>query len=152
MTGISDIVSRVVEKRGCDKDMLIQILLDLQNAFGWLPRDVLSEVGKELGIPPTRVYQVATFYKVFSFVPKGRHKVSVCMGTACQVRGMPVIREKVQQILGIGPEETSPDMKFSLETENCLGCCAMGPAMTIDGAYHGNLTVSDAEKALDKLE
>jgi NADH-quinone oxidoreductase subunit E len=150
MTGVSAIVNRVVEKHGCDKDMLIQILLDLQSGFGWLPREVLSEVGKELGIPLTRVYQVATFYKAFSFAPRGKHRIRVCMGTACQVRGAPLIRNRVQQILGIEPDETSPDMKFSLETVNCLGCCAMGPVMTVGDEYHGHLTISEVEKTLDK--
>jgi NADH-quinone oxidoreductase subunit E len=150
MTGVPDIVSKVVEKHGRNKDMLIQILLDLQNVFGWLPGEVLAEVRKELGVPLTRVYQVATFYKAFSFAPRGKHRVRVCLGTACQVRGAPLIRDRVQQVLGVDPGETSPDMQFSLETANCLGCCAMGPVMTIDGAYHGHLTVSDAGKALDK--
>ncbi|MCJ7516115.1 MAG: NAD(P)H-dependent oxidoreductase subunit E [Dehalococcoidia bacterium] len=150
MTGVSGIVSRVVEKHGRDKGMLIQILLDLQGSFGWLPREVLSEVRKELGIPLTRVYQVATFYKAFSFAPKGRNRVRVCMGTACQVRGAPLIRDRVQQILGIEPGETSTDMKFSMETVNCLGCCAMGPIMTVGDVYHGHLTISDVEKTLDK--
>jgi len=148
MSGVSSIVSRVVEKHSSQKDMLIQILLDLQNGFGWLPKEVLSEVGKKLGIPATRVYQVATFYKAFSFVPRGKNQVRVCMGTACQVRGAPLVRDRVQQILGIEPGETSPDMKFSLETVNCLGCCAMGPVITVGDQYHGHLTVAEVEKTL----
>jgi NADH-quinone oxidoreductase subunit E len=152
MIGVSAIVNRVVEKHGRDKDMLIQILLDLQSGFGWLPREVLAEVRKELGIPITRVYQVATFYKAFSFAPRGKHRIRVCMGTACQVRGASLIRDRVQQVLGVEPGETSPDMKFSLETVNCLGCCAMGPVITIGDEYHGHLTVSDVEKTLDKCK
>jgi NADH-quinone oxidoreductase subunit E len=152
MTGVSSIVSRVVERYGRDKDMLIQILLDLQSGFGWLPREVLTEVRKELGIPFTRVYQVATFYKAFSFAPRGKHRVRVCMGTACQVRGAPLIRDRVQQVIGVEPGETSPDMKFSLETVNCLGCCAMGPVITIGDEYHGHLTIPDVEKVLDKCK
>jgi len=152
MIGVSGIVNRVVDKHGRDKDMLIQILLDLQSGFGWLPREVLAGVRKELGIPLTRVYQVATFYKAFSFAPRGRHRIRVCMGTACQVRGAPLIRDRVQQVLGVEPGETSPDMKFSLETVNCLGCCAMGPVMTIGDEYHGHLTISDVEKTLDKCK
>jgi NADH-quinone oxidoreductase subunit E len=152
MIGVSGIVNRVVEKHGRDKDMLIQILLDLQGGFGWLPREVLAEVRKELGIPITRVYQVATFYKAFSFAPRGRHRIRVCMGTACQVRGASLIRDRVQQVLGIEPGETSPDMEFSLETVNCLGCCAMGPVITIGDEYHGHLAVPDVEKTLDKCK
>ena len=152
MTGVPDIVNKVVEKHGRDKDMLIQILLDLQNGFGWLPGEVLAAVRKELGIPWTRVYQVATFYKAFSFAPRGKHRVRVCMGTACQVRGATLIRDRVQQVLGVEPGETSPDMKFSLETVNCLGCCAMGPVMTVGDDYHGHLTIPDVEKTLDKCK
>ena len=150
MIGVASIVNRVVERHGRDKDMLIQTLLDLQSGFGWLPREVLSEVGKELGIPLTRVYQVATFYKAFSFAPRGKHRIRVCMGTACQVRGAPLIRDRVQQVLGVEPGETSPDMKFSLETVNCLGCCAMGPVITVGDEYHGHLTISEVGKTLDK--
>ena len=152
MTGVPDIVSKVVEKHGSDKGMLIQILLDLQSGFGWLPREVLAEVRKELGVPLTRVYQAATFYKAFSFAPRGKHSVRVCLGTACQVRGASLIRDRVQEVLGVGPGETSPDMKFSLETVNCLGCCAMGPVMTVGDVYHANLTISDAGKALDECK
>jgi len=149
MTGVVSIVSRVVQKHGNDKDMLIQILLDLQNVFGWLPKEVLSEVGKDLGIPITRVYQVATFYKAFSFAPKGKHKIGVCMGTACKVRGATAIRDRVQQLLNLGPGETSSDMKFSLETVNCPGCCAMAPVVSVDDECHGDLTVDGVEKVLD---
>lgn len=152
MTGISGIVSKVLEKHGRDKDLLIQILLDLQNVFGWLPREVLAEVRKELGVSLARVYQVATFYKAFTFVPRGKHRVKLCMGTACQTRGVSLIRDRVQQVLGVEPDETSPDMKFSLETVNCLGCCAMGPVMTVDDVYRGNMTISDAGKALEECE
>jgi len=152
MIGVSSIVSRVVERHGRDKDMLIQILLDLQSGFGWLPREVLTEVRKELGIPFTRVYQVATFYKAFSFAPRGRHRVRVCMGTACQVRGAPLIRDRVQQVLGIEPGETSPDMKFSLETVNCLGCCAMGPVVVVDETYYTKPSSSDLRKLFESAK
>jgi len=127
--GISGIVSKIVDKYQEDRGMLIQILLDVQSGLGWLPKEVLTEVSKQLGVPLTRVYQVATYYKAFSLAPRGRHLVRVCMGTACQVRGSPLIRDRLQQLLGIEPGETSPDMKFSLETVNCLGCCAMGCIM-----------------------
>ncbi len=152
MIGISGIVSKIVDKYQEDRGMLIQILLDVQSGLGWLPKEVLTEVGKQLGVPLTRVYQVATYYKVFSLAPRGRHLVRVCMGTACQVRGSPLIRDRVQQLLGIEPGETSSDMKFSFETVNCLGCCAMGPMMTVDDGYHGHLTIPDVEEALEKYK
>lgn len=150
MIGISGIVSKIADKYQGDRDMLIQILLDVQSGLGWLPKEVLIEVSKQLGTPLTRVYQVATYYKAFSLAPRGRHLVRICMGTACQVRGSPLIRDRVQQLLDIEPGETSPDMKFSLETVNCLGCCAKGPVITVDDAYYGPLGVSDVEKVLEK--
>lgn len=150
MIGISGIVNKIADKYQGDRDMLIQILLDVQSGLGWLPKEVLTEVSKQLGTPLTRVYQVATYYKAFSLAPRGRHLVRICMGTACQVRGSPLIRDRVQQLLDIEPGETSPDMKFSLETVNCLGCCAKGPVITVDDAYYGPLGVSDVEKVLEK--
>jgi len=150
MIGISGIVSKIADKYQGDRDMLIQILLDVQSGLGWLPKEVLTEVSKQLGTPLTSVYQVATYYKAFSLAPRGRHLVRICMGTACQVRGSPLIRDRVQQLLDIEPGETSPDMKFSLETVNCLGCCAKGPVITVDDAYYGPLGVSDVEKVLEK--
>ena len=143
-------ISGIVEKHGRNKDMLIQILLDIQSGVGWLPREALAEVSKELGIHPTRVYRVATFYKAFRFAPRGKHRVGVCMGTACQVRGAPLIRDKVKGILGIEPGESSPDMKFSLEAVNCPGCCAMAPVVTVDDECVGDLTVDGVEDALNK--
>jgi len=150
MTVPSTTISGIVEKYGRNRDMLIPILLDIQSGLGWLPREVLSEVGKELGIPPARVYQVATFYKAFRFTPRGKHTVGVCLGTACQVRGAPLIRDKVKQILGIEPGENSADMKFSLETVNCPGCCTMAPLVTVDDECVGDLTVDGVEDALNK--
>jgi len=150
MIGISGTVSKFLDKYQRDRDMLIQILLDVQSGLGWLPKEVLTEVSKQLGIPLTRVYQVATYYKAFSLAPRGRHLVRICMGTACQVRGSPLIRDRVQQLLGIEPGETSLDMKFSFETVNCLGCCAKGPVITVDDAYYGPLGVSGVGKVLEK--
>lgn len=150
MIGISGIVSKIADKYQGDRDMLIQVLLDVQSGLGWLPKEVLTEVSKQLGTPLTCVYQVATYYKAFSLAPRGQHLVRICMGTACQVRGSPLIRDRVQQLLGIEPGETSPDMKFSFETVNCLGCCAKGPVIMVDDAYYGPLGVSDVDKVLEK--
>jgi NADH-quinone oxidoreductase subunit E len=152
MKGLSSTVSKVVGKYQEDRDMLIQILLDVQSGLGWLPKEVLTEVGKQLGVPLTRVYQVATYYKAFSLAPRGRHLVRVCMGTACQVRGSPLIRDRVQQLLGIEPGETTADMKFSLETVNCLGCCAMGPVLEVDGVYHAKPSPSDLESIFESAK
>lgn len=146
MAGITGLVGKVIEKYGKDKDMLIQILLDLQSGFGWLPEEALLEVSKQLKVPLTRVYQVASFYKAFSLAPKGRHSCSVCVGTACQVRGAPRLLDRIGDQLDLKPGETSSDMRFSLETVNCLGCCALGPVMVIDGVYHSNPATEELHK------
>ncbi len=148
LTGIAKIVNTVVSQFGYDENMLIQILLTFQKNFGWIPREVLSEVSKQLGVPLTRVYQVATFYKAFSLAPVGKHKIRVCMGTSCKVRGAPVILERLEGLLGIKAGETTPDLRFTLETVNCLGCCALGPVVVVDGDYWGNLTVRNVEKVV----
>lgn len=152
MKGLSSTVSKIAGKYQEDRDMLIQVLLDVQSGLGWLPKEVLTEVGTQLGVPLTRVYQVATYYKAFSLAPRGRHLVRVCMGTACQVRGSPLIRDRVQQLLGIEPGETTSDMKFSLETVNCLGCCAMGPVLEVDGAYHAKPSPADLESIFESAK
>jgi NADH-quinone oxidoreductase subunit E len=95
-------------------------------------------VSEKLGIPWTQIYHIATFYKSFSLIPAGRHKVQVCLGTACQVRGAPRLLDKVKEVLKIEPGETDREQKFSLSTVNCLGCCALGPVVAVDKDYYGN--------------
>ena len=149
LSGFSGLVQRVVASYGTDEDMLIQVLLDLQKNLGWLPGDVLKEVSRQLKVPSTRVYQVASFYKAFSFYPRGRHALTVCTGTACQVRGAPRLLDRVSDQVKLQPGETSGDMRYSLETVNCLGCCALGPVMVVDGVYHSNPSTSDLERVLE---
>ncbi|MEM2978674.1 MAG: NAD(P)H-dependent oxidoreductase subunit E [Candidatus Hadarchaeales archaeon] len=127
-------------------EKLIQVLLSLQRERGWLSQETLREVSRGLGVPLSRVYQVATFYKAFSLVPRGKHQLRLCMGTACQIRGSPALLERLRQLLGVEPGETTMDGRFTLETVNCLGCCAMGPVMMVDGQYFGRLGVSQVER------
>ena len=129
-----------------DKSALIQVLLDIQRENRWLPKEILIQVSKKLGIPLTQIYQMSTFYKAFSLMPKGRHSVSVCLGTACQVRGAPRLLDKVTGALKIKPGETSTDMRFSLDTVNCLGCCALGPVMVVDGQYYSKPSTKELEQ------
>ncbi len=150
LRGIAGIVNKTIEDYQHDKSMLIQILLRLQKNFGWLPMEMLLEVSKQLGIPINQVYQVATFYKAFSLSPRGRHLIRVCTGTSCKVRGAPTILEKLQSFLGIGTGEVTADGRFSLETVNCVGGCALGPMMTIDGEYYGNLKLLTVKRILSK--
>ena len=150
LIGIAGIVNKAIEEYQYDKSMLIQILLRLQKDFGWLPMEMLLEVSKQLGIPINQVYQVATFYKAFSLNPRGKHLIRVCSGTSCRVRGAPTILERLQSLLGIDTGEVTTDGRFSLETVNCLGGCALGPMMTIDGEYYGNLKLLTVKKILSK--
>lgn len=141
-----DKVDQTVDRHGGDKNALIQILLDIQQENRWLPKDALIWISQKLDIPLTQIYHIATFYKAFSLVPKGRHSVLVCMGTACHVRGAPRLLDKVTEVLNINPGQTSRDMQFTLNTVNCLGCCALGPVMVVDDEYHSNPSTKEMEK------
>lgn len=148
-TKFSRAVRKAVGSYQRDKDMLIQILLDLQSMFGWLPQEVLTEISEQLEVPITRVYQIASYYKAFSLMPRGRHIIRVCMGTACQVRGSPQLLNIISAILDLKPYETSRDMRFTLETVNCLGCCAMGPVVLVDDAYHSKPSTPALKKIFE---
>jgi len=150
LQGVAAIVNRIVEEYRYDKSMLIQVLLRLQKSFGWLPMEMLLEVSKQMEVPLSQVYQIATFYKAFSITPRGRHLIRVCMGTACKVRGAPNILDKIQRTLNIERDQTTPDGRFTLETINCAGCCALGPVVTVDGEYHGNVKTHNVEKILEQ--
>jgi len=145
-------IDQIIDKHQGDASALIQVLLEIQSENHWLPKEVLEKVGKKLEVPLNQIQHVATFYKAFSLVPKGRHEIQVCMGTACHIRGAPRVLDMVQELTGIRPGETDLDLKFSLETVNCLGCCAMGPVMVVDGKYHGKTVpakVADVLKSYD---
>ncbi|MDQ7780602.1 MAG: NAD(P)H-dependent oxidoreductase subunit E [Planctomycetota bacterium] len=135
-----DRIDRIVAAHGGEASSLIQILLDIQSENHWLPAEALERVAEKLRVPPTRVRHIATFYKAFSLVPRGRHEVRVCMGTACHVRGAQRVLDSVQDQIGIKAGETDMDLDFSLETVNCIGCCALGPVMEINGKTHGRLS------------
>jgi NADH-quinone oxidoreductase subunit E len=152
LAGVAKLVSKVVSTHHHDKDMLIQILLDLESGLGWLPKEALIEVSRQLRVPVTRVYQVASYYKAFSFAPKGRHSIKVCLGTACHVRGAGRVLEKMETDLGIKRTETTPDLKYTLETVNCVGCCALGPMVMIDGKYHGQISSDKVSPLLAEHE
>ncbi len=145
-------VGRIVDRYGADPSCLIQVLLDIQQAENWLPPEALRRVAERLDVPLARIQRIATFYKAFSLSPKGRHRIHVCMGTACHVRGAERVLDALRQATGIGPGETDPDLRFSLETVNCLGCCALGPVVEIDGKTYGKLTPALAAEALREYD
>ncbi len=129
-------------------EQLIEILQDLQATFRYLPKDGLRLVAEQLGVPEIEVYRVASFYKAFSLEPKGRHVFTVCTGTACHVRGSPRLMDALSRELGIAPGETTADGAFTLEGVNCLGCCALGPVVLLDGAVHDHVTAAKLKKLI----
>jgi NADH-quinone oxidoreductase subunit E len=145
-------VLNIIDSHNGEASSLIQILLDIQNEFNWLPGEAMHLVSEKLQIPVSRIQHTATFYKAFSLVPKGRHGINVCMGTACHVRGAPRVLEVVEQVTGIKPGETDAEMKFSLDTVNCLGCCALGPVMEIDEQHLGKLVPAKTAELLKNYE
>jgi len=145
-------VDEIIDKHDKNDSQLIQIMLEIQREYNWLPKEALLWLSERLGVSINQIYQIATFYKAFSLVPRGRHLVRVCRGTACHVRGAMRLLDRTTQVLGIEPGENSKDMRFSLETVNCLGCCAMGPAMVIDEETLSNPSVSELEKAFGSRE
>jgi NADH-quinone oxidoreductase subunit E len=135
-----DKVDQIIDKHHGKASLLLQILLDIQSENSWLPKEALLRVSKKLDVPLNRIQHIATFYKAFSLVPKGRHQVHICVGTACHVRGAARVLDTVEEATGIKPGETDLDLKFSLETVNCLGCCALGPVVEVDGKVHGKMS------------
>jgi len=147
-----DRIDQIIDRHQGEASSLIQVLLEIQSEHSWLPKEALTRVSERLEVPLTRIQHIATFYKAFSLVPKGRHQVNICMGTACHVRGAPRVLDTLQDLTGIQPGETDADLKFSLETVNCLGCCALGPVVEIDGTAHGKVSPSEAAEVLKRYE
>ena len=145
-------IDQIIDKYQGDASALIQVLLEIQSENHWLPKEALEKVSKKLEVPLNQIQHVATFYKAFSLVPRGRHEIQICMGTACHIRGSPRVLDTVQDLTGIRPGETDLDLKFSLETVNCLGCCAMGPVMVVDGKYHGKTVPAKIEDVLKNYD
>jgi len=145
-------IKTIVESYGRDKAFLVPILQDIQARNNYLPRDLLLELAEELAIPHSLVFSVATFYKAFSLTPRGKHIVSVCLGTACHVRGAPKVLDVLERILSIRPGTTGEDGQFTLETVNCVGACALGPIVVVDGDYNGQMTLAKAEKIVTTLK
>jgi NADH-quinone oxidoreductase subunit E len=148
----NDRIDQIIDKHHGEASSLIQVLLEIQSENNWLPRQALERVGQKLNVPLTRIQHIATFYKAFSLVPKGRHGIHICMGTACHVRGATRVLDTVQDLTGIKPGETDLDLKFSLETVNCLGCCALGPVMEIDGKTHGKMAPGKTAEVLKNYD
>jgi len=142
----------ILNKYARNRDSLISILQDVQSEYHYLPEDTLRVVARQLDVPLIQVYGVATFFKAFSLKPRGEHMVTVCQGTACHVRRAPAVLDEVKRQLGIEPGETADDMRFTLETVNCLGACALGPIVVVDGTYYGQMAPGKVKKILKQLK
>jgi NADH-quinone oxidoreductase subunit E len=145
-------VSSILDRYERNEGMLVSILQDTQAALGYLAREALVEVSTGLEVPLSRVYSVATFFRAFSLKPRGRHLIDVCLGTACHVRGAVGILDSIERETGIKPGETSEDMRFSLETVNCVGACALGPIVIVDGKYEGEMKIDKVKPLLASYE
>ena len=145
-------VEAIIKKYEGDKGQLVSILQDIQTEYHYLPKEALDEVVTLLGVPASQVYSVATFFKAFSLTPRGRHLIKVCLGTACHVRGAAKVVEKMELDLGVKRTETTPDLRYTLETVNCVGCCALGPMVMIDEKYHGQISSDKVSPLLAKYE
>ena len=143
-------IDAIIKKYDEKKEFLICILQDIQTRYGYLPKEALIRVAEKLDISIIQIYRVATFFKAFSLRPKGGHTIHVCLGTACHVRGAERVLDKIKRDLKIDVDETTKDMNFTLKTVNCLGACALGPIVDIDGKCHGHMNTNKVESVLKK--
>jgi NADH:ubiquinone oxidoreductase subunit E len=144
-------LNEVFQKYEGKREELIPLLQDVQGKLGYLPAEARTAIGKFLNVPESVVFGVATFYAQFYLTRQGKHKIKVCRGTACHVRGGRRIMQAVQRKLGIKPGETTPDYEFSLERVACFGSCALAPVVVVDGKVHGRMTTQKAEQIVKGL-
>lgn len=140
----------IYQKYPKEQRYTLAILQDIQKKFNYIPRSALNELANHLDIPLSKLYSMATFYKALSLEPKGENIIKVCDGTACHIRSSKIIIDEIQKILNIKPGETSIDGRFSLETVNCLGSCAIAPVMVINETYYGKVTPVKIREILDE--
>lgn len=145
-------VDEIVERHRGEEGAVLNVLLDVQDELRYLPRDALERVSERMDVPLARLFGVATFYTAFSFVPRGRHTVQVCMGTTCYVRGSQHILDKIRKDLSIEPGGTTEDLRYSLESVRCVGCCAIAPVVMIDKRAHGKIELDKVDEILAKYE
>jgi len=145
-------VDSLIDGYANKKEQLISLLQDIQAEFNYLPRDVLIKVSQRLGVPLSQVFSVVTFFRAFSLKPRGRHLITVCLGTACHVKRSQRLIDKLERDYSLKPGENTEDMRFTLETVNCLGCCALGPVAVVDGKYESQMTPEKLDRVLKKYK
>ncbi len=143
-------IERILAKYPKDPTSIIQVLQDINDEYRYLPCEVVAHAAVELGVPKSKAFSIATFYKAFSLKPRGKVIIKVCKGTACHIRGAEQISDELQRILKIGAGETTKDMLFTVEEVNCVGACAMAPVVVINEKYHGSVT-TDSVKSIISL-
>jgi len=143
-------LNKLLEEYEKERGSLIGLLQDIHEEFGYLPEEYLREASKRLNIPLSRFYSLVTFYSTFRLEPIGKHHVCACVGTACHVRGAPLIVDTIERELGIKAGETSEDGEYTLDVVNCVGACALGPLVTLDGEFHGKMTQKSIKKLMKK--
>jgi NADH-quinone oxidoreductase subunit E len=143
----------IIEKEfNQDKENLIMMLQAIQKTYNYLPQPTLAYLSTKIGVPYSKIYGVATFYSTFSLKPRGRNIISICLGTACHVRGAERIHERIEDSLGISDGQTTEDQRFTLESVRCIGCCSLGPVVKINEDMHARLALDNVGKVLDQYE
>ncbi len=145
-------VDQIIDRYDADASSLLAIMQDVQDELRYLPRDAMKQISERLDIPMTHVYQMATFFESFHLNPRGKHICTVCMGTACHVRGAPKLVDQLERDLKLKSGQTAEDLSFTIEEVNCVGACALGPLVIIDGEYHGNMTSNSLSKVVGKMK
>ena len=146
-------LDNIIEKDfGRNKENLIMILQAIQRRYNYLPRPALIYLSTKIGVPMSQLYGVATFYSTFSLEPRGRNIISICLGTACHVRGGNRVNEKLEELLHIKDGQTTEDMRYTLESVRCIGCCSLGPVLKVNEDMHGRIKTDEVEKVLAQYE
>ncbi len=152
LSAVKETISSILDRYDRDKSNLIAILQDVQAEYNYLPREAIAEVSQALDIPLSQVFSVATFFRAFSLKPRGRHSVHVCLGTACHVRGAASILQQMEKEMNVCCGDTTEDKKFTLEGVNCVGACALGPVVVVDGEYIGHVSVNKVKPLLENYD
>jgi len=145
-------LEKIIGSSRTDQKEMIHILHDVQSEYGYIPPEAVTAISRLLKVSESEIFGVLTFYNAFSLTPKGEHVVTVCMGTACHVRGGPQIVEEIKRKLDVKVGETTADNKFTLETVNCIGCCAIGPVVVVDEKYYSNITLNKIDPILKEYK
>ncbi len=145
--GVSEVLGKYQDR---SRENLIPILQDVQEVFGYIPKDSISQIGEFLNLPSSKIYGVATFYNQFKFSPPGKYHIMVCRGTACHVKGSAAVLDALQKELKIGPGQTTKDGLFSLEVVACIGACGLAPVIAVNGEFHAKLKVKDLPGIIKK--